>query len=71
MSGDRGGRRCQCRPCPPCRSTRSYTPRIVDNHGNDLKDLNLHTTPPAVTVQVPITQQTQYKEVGVRVATQG
>src|SRR5579859_1182350 len=48
-----------------------YTPRIVDNHGNDLKDLNLHTTPPAVTVQVPITQQTQYKEVGVRVATQG
>jgi YbbR domain-containing protein len=48
-----------------------YTPRIVDDRGNDLRDLNLHTTPPAVTVQVPITQQTQYKEVGVRVATQG
>jgi YbbR domain-containing protein len=48
-----------------------YTPRIVDDRGNDLKDLNLHTTPPAVTVQVPITQQTQYKEVGVRVATSG
>src|ERR687885_1587440 len=48
-----------------------YTPRIVDDRGNDLKDLNLRATPPAVTVQVPITQQTQYKEVGVRAVVQG
>jgi YbbR domain-containing protein len=48
-----------------------YTPRIVDDRGNDLKDLNLRATPPAVTVQVPITQQTQYKEVGVRPVVQG
>jgi YbbR domain-containing protein len=48
-----------------------YTPRIVDERGNDLKDLNLRATPPAVTVQVPITQQTQYKEVGVRPVVQG
>jgi YbbR domain-containing protein len=48
-----------------------YTPRIVDERGNDLKDLNLRATPPAVTVQVPITQQTQYKEVGVRPVIQG
>ncbi len=42
------------------------TPRILDERGNDLRDLNLRLTPPAVTVTVPITQQTQYKEVGVR-----
>jgi YbbR domain-containing protein len=48
-----------------------YTPRIVDDRGNDLRDLNLRATPPAVTVQVPITQQTQYKEVGVRPVPQG
>src|ERR671933_204921 len=48
-----------------------YTPRIVDDRGNDLKDLNLRATPPAVTVQVPITQQTQYKEVGIHPLTQG
>ena len=48
-----------------------YTPRIVDDRGNDLKDLNLRATPPAVNVQVPITQQTQYKEVGVRPVIQG
>ena len=48
-----------------------YTPRIVDERGNDLRDLNLHITPPAVNVEVPITQQTQYKEVGVRPRTQG
>lgn len=48
-----------------------YTPRIVDERGNDLKDLNLRATPPAVNVQVPITQQTQYKEVGVRPVVQG
>src|SRR5262249_52323876 len=43
-----------------------FTPRIVDERGNDLRDLNLRLTPPAVTVSVPITQQTQYKEVAVR-----
>jgi YbbR domain-containing protein len=43
-----------------------YTPRIVDNRGLDLKDLNLTVTPPAITVQVPIQQQTLYKEVGIR-----
>jgi YbbR domain-containing protein len=48
-----------------------YTPRIVDDRGNDLKDLNLRATPPAVTVQVPITQQTQYKELGIRAVTVG
>ena len=48
-----------------------FTVRIIDERGNDLKDLNLRPTPPAVTVQVPITQQTQYKEVGVRPVTQG
>src|SRR5256714_13001874 len=48
-----------------------YTPRIVDDRGNDLKDLNLRATPPAVNVQGPITQQTQYKEVRVRPGIQG
>src|SRR5262249_43433988 len=48
-----------------------YTPRIVDERGTDLRDLNLRATPPSVTVNVPITQQTQYKEVGVRVAANG
>jgi YbbR domain-containing protein len=48
-----------------------YTPRIVDRTGADLRDLNLGATPPAITVSVPITQQTQYKEVGVRVLTVG
>jgi YbbR domain-containing protein len=48
-----------------------YTPRIVDGRGNDLRDLNLRAEPPAVTVSVPITQQTQYKEVGVRAVTIG
>lgn len=48
-----------------------YTPRIVDDRGNDLRDLNLRATPPSVTVQVPITQQTQYKQVGVRPVTSG
>ena len=41
-----------------CRST-AFTRRASSTiDGNDLKDLNLRTTPPAVTVQVPITQQT-------------
>ena len=48
-----------------------YTPHIVDQRGNDLKDLNLRATPPSVSVQVPIIQQTQYKEVGIRPVTQG
>src|SRR5712692_19163 len=48
-----------------------YTPRILDSRGNDLKDLNLRTTPPSLSVQVPITQQTLYKEVGVHTVTQG
>ncbi|MDQ3810062.1 MAG: CdaR family protein [Chloroflexota bacterium] len=48
-----------------------FTPRIVDERGNDLRDLNLRAQPPAVTVSVPITQQTQYKEVGIRVVTTG
>src|SRR6266536_1045609 len=47
------------------------TPRILDERGNDLRDLNLRLTPPAVTVAVPITQQTQYKEVGVRAVVAG
>jgi YbbR domain-containing protein len=48
-----------------------FTPRIVDQRGSDLKDLNLTVTPASVTVQVPITQQTQYKEVGIHPAVQG
>jgi YbbR domain-containing protein len=48
-----------------------YTPRIVDRSGTDLRDLNLSATPPAVTVSVPISQQTQYKEVGVRAIVTG
>jgi YbbR domain-containing protein len=48
-----------------------YSPRIVDERGTDLRDLNLRATPPSVTVTVPITQQTQYKEVGVRVQITG
>ena len=49
----------------------AFTPRVLDERGNDLKDLNLRTTPQSVTVQVPITQQTLYKEVGIRPVTQG
>jgi YbbR domain-containing protein len=44
----------------------AFTPRVLDDRGNDLKDLNLRATPQAVTVQVPITQQTLYKQVGIR-----
>src|SRR5207302_38801 len=32
-----------------------YTPRILDSRGNDLKDLNLRTAPPSVTVPVRVT----------------
>jgi YbbR domain-containing protein len=49
----------------------AFTPRVVDDRGNDLKDLNLRATPQSVTVQVPITQQTLYKEVGIRPNIQG
>jgi YbbR domain-containing protein len=49
-----------------------YTPRIVDERGSDLKDLlNLRVSPASVTVQIPITQQTQYKEVGIHPVLQG
>jgi YbbR domain-containing protein len=49
----------------------AFTPRVVDDRGNDLKDLNLRASPQAVTVQVPITQQTLYKQVGIRPNVQG
>ncbi len=49
----------------------AFTPRIVDDRGNDLRDLNLRVSPQAVTVQVPITQQTLYKQVGIRPDVQG
>jgi YbbR domain-containing protein len=48
-----------------------YTPRIIDDRGNDLKDLNLRITPVSIAVQIPITQQTQYKEVGIHPVTTG
>ena len=48
-----------------------YTPRNVDDRSNDIKDPGIHETPPSVTVQIPITQQTVYKQVGVRAVTQG
>src|SRR5712692_6023489 len=48
-----------------------YTPRILDSRGNDVKDLNLRTSPPSLSVQVPIIQQTQYKEVGIHIKTVG
>lgn len=49
----------------------AFTPRILDDRGNDLKDLNLRAAPQSVTVQVPISQQTLYKEVGIRPNVQG
>jgi YbbR domain-containing protein len=49
----------------------AFTPRVLDDRGNDLKDLNLRASPQSVTVQVPITQQTLYKEVGIRPNIQG
>jgi YbbR domain-containing protein len=48
-----------------------FTPRIVDRNGVDLRDQNLRPSPQAVTVSVPVSQQTQYKEVGVRVVARG
>jgi YbbR domain-containing protein len=49
----------------------AFTLRLLDDRGNDLKDLNLRAIPQSVTVQVPITQQTLYKEVGIRPNIQG
>jgi YbbR domain-containing protein len=49
----------------------AFTPRIVDSRGIDLKDPNLHISPQSVNVQVPIVQQTLYKEVGIRPVVQG
>jgi YbbR domain-containing protein len=48
-----------------------FTPRILDDRGNDLKDPGLRAQPQSVTVQVQVTQQTLYKEVGIRPVTQG
>jgi YbbR domain-containing protein len=47
----------------------AYTPRVVDDHNADVPNLRL--APAAVNVSVPITQQTQYKEVGIRPTIQG
>jgi YbbR domain-containing protein len=49
----------------------AFTLRVLDDRGNDLKDLNLRAAPQSVTVTVPITQQTHYKEVGIRPNIQG
>jgi len=49
----------------------AFTLRLLDDRGNDLKDLNLRAAPQSVTVQVPISQQTLYKEVGIRPNIQG
>jgi YbbR domain-containing protein len=49
----------------------AFTPRVVDSRGNDVRDPHLFISPLSVTVQVPITQQTLYKEVGIRPVTQG
>jgi YbbR domain-containing protein len=48
-----------------------YTARIVDDRGNDLRDPGLRTSPPSLSVQVQIIQQTLYKEVGVHTKTTG
>src|SRR4051812_29809603 len=48
-----------------------FTPRILDDRGNELRDPGLRVQPPAVSVTMPITQQTGYKEVGVHVVTTG
>ena len=49
----------------------AFTLRLLDDRGNDLKDLNLRASPQSVTVTVPISQQTHYKEVGIRPNIQG
>lgn len=42
----------------------AFTPRVVDDRGTEIKGLALRTT--SVNVEVPIVQQAQFKEVGVR-----
>lgn len=42
----------------------AFTPRVVDARGNELRELTIR--PQSITVGVPITQQAQFKEVGVR-----
>lgn len=42
----------------------SFTPRVVDERGVELRELNVE--PPSVNVTVPVTQQAQFKAVGVR-----
>lgn len=49
----------------------AFTLRLLDDRGNDLRDLNLRAAPQSVTVQVGISQQTLYKEVGIRPNIQG
>jgi YbbR domain-containing protein len=46
-----------------------YTPRPVDDHNVEVQNLRL--TPPSVNVSVQITQQTQYKELGIKPTIQG
>jgi len=41
-----------------------FTPRALDERGNELTNLQL--SPASVNAKVPIVQQTQYKEVGIR-----
>jgi YbbR domain-containing protein len=47
----------------------AYTPRIVDARSNEIGEVTVRT--PAVNVEVPITQQAQFKEIGVRPKIQG
>ncbi|MBI2756419.1 MAG: hypothetical protein HYX52_06900 [Chloroflexi bacterium] len=41
-----------------------FTPRVVDGRGNEVREVTVR--PSAVNVEIPITQQAQFKEVGVR-----
>lgn len=43
----------------------AFTPRVVDARGNELRE-NITLRQQSVNVTIPITQQTQFKEVGVR-----
>ena len=49
----------------------AYTTTIVDAQGERVTDPSLKIMPPSVSVQVPITQITQYKQVGIQPMTQG
>ncbi len=44
--------------------TGTFTPRVLDDRGNPVP--NVSVRPTSVAVEVPITQQAQFKEVGVR-----